>query len=61
MAAQSIPRWAGVALMMVIATVFGSNHIAARFAFDHGANVTTAVAFPSISTRARAFPRPRSS
>jgi len=50
MAAQSIPRGAGVALMMVIATVFGSNHIAARFAFDHGANVTTAVAFRSTGT-----------
>jgi len=36
--------------MMVIATVFGSNHIAARFAFDHGANVTTAVAFRSTGT-----------
>jgi drug/metabolite transporter (DMT)-like permease len=50
MAAQSIPRWAGVALMMVIATIFGSNHIAARFAFDHGTNVTTAVAFRSTGT-----------
>jgi drug/metabolite transporter (DMT)-like permease len=48
--AQPIPRWAGVALMMVIATVFGSNHIAARFAFDHGTNVTTAVAFRSTGT-----------
>ena len=36
--------------MMVIATVFGSNHIAARFAFDHGTNVTTAVAFRSTGT-----------
>jgi len=50
MSAQPIPRWAGVALMMVIATVFGSNHIAARFAFDHGTNVTTAVAFRSTGT-----------
>ena len=50
MAAQPIPRWAGVALMMVIATIFGSNHIAARIAFDHGTNVTTAVAFRSAGT-----------
>jgi drug/metabolite transporter (DMT)-like permease len=45
-----MPRWAGVALMMVIATIFGSNHIAARIAFDHGTNVTTAVAFRSAGT-----------
>lgn len=50
MAAPPIPRWAGVALMMLIATIFGSNHIAARFAFDHGTNVTTAVAFRSTGT-----------
>lgn len=36
--------------MMVIATVFGSNHIAARFAFDHGANVTAAVSVRSAGT-----------
>lgn len=35
---------------MVIATVFGANHVAARVAFDHGANVTTAVAFRSTGT-----------
>ena len=36
--------------MLLIATVFGSNHIAARVAFDHGSNVTTAVAFRSTGT-----------
>lgn len=36
--------------MLVIATVFGSNHIAARVAFDHGTNVTTAVAVRSTGT-----------
>ena len=36
--------------MLVIAVVFGSNHIAARFAFDHGANVTTAVSVRSAGT-----------
>ncbi len=45
-----IPRWAGIALLLVIATVFGANHIAARVAFDHGSNVTTAVAFRSTGT-----------
>ena len=33
-----------------MATVFGSNHVAARVAFDHGANVATAVAFRSTGT-----------
>ena len=37
-------------LLLVIATVFGSNHVAARLAFEHGANVTTAVAFRSTGT-----------
>jgi drug/metabolite transporter (DMT)-like permease len=45
-----IPRWVGIALLLVIAVVFGSNHIAARIAFDHGSNVTTAVAFRSTGT-----------
>jgi drug/metabolite transporter (DMT)-like permease len=49
-AAQPIPRWLGIALLMVIATTFGSNHVAARVAFEHGANVTTAVAFRSAGT-----------
>ena len=33
-----------------MAVVFGSNHVAARVAFEHGANVTTAVAFRSSGT-----------
>jgi len=37
---------------MLIATTFGANHIAARIAFDHGANVTTGVAFRSTGTAA---------
>jgi len=45
-----IPRWAGIALLLLIATVFGANHIAARIAFDHGTNVTTAVAVRSAGT-----------
>jgi len=37
----------GVLALLVIATTFGLNHIAARVAFDHGASVTTAVAVRS--------------
>jgi drug/metabolite transporter (DMT)-like permease len=36
--------------MLVIATIFGSNHIAARVAFEHGTNVTTAVVIRSAGT-----------
>jgi drug/metabolite transporter (DMT)-like permease len=50
LAEHNIPRWAGIALLLVIAAVFGSNHVAARIAFDHGTNVTTAVAFRSTGT-----------
>jgi drug/metabolite transporter (DMT)-like permease len=47
---KPIPRPLGVALLLAIATTFGSNHISARIAFDHGANVITAVAFRSAGT-----------
>jgi len=47
---RPIPRWAAVLLLLGMATVFGSNHVAARVAFEHGANVTTAVAFRSTGT-----------
>ncbi len=40
----------GVPLLMVIATVFAANHIAARVAFDHGASVAAAVAVRSGAT-----------
>jgi drug/metabolite transporter (DMT)-like permease len=33
-----------------LAVVFASNHVAARFAFDNGVNVLTAVAFRSVGT-----------
>ena len=46
----ALPRWLGIALLLAIAVSFGSNHIAARIAFDHGANVMTAVVFRSIGT-----------
>ena len=37
----------GVLALLIIATTFGANHVAARIAFDHGASVTTAVAVRS--------------
>ena len=40
----------GIVLMLLIATIFGSNHIAARIAFEHGTNVTTAVVVRSAGT-----------
>jgi drug/metabolite transporter (DMT)-like permease len=45
---KPIPRWLSIVILLAIATVFGSNHVAARIAFDHGVNVTTAVAVRSI-------------
>jgi drug/metabolite transporter (DMT)-like permease len=47
---RTLSRGAGVAVLLVIATVFGGNHIAARLAFDHGVNVTTAVTVRSAGT-----------
>jgi drug/metabolite transporter (DMT)-like permease len=47
-AEKRIPRWLGIAALLAIATTFGSNHVAARVAFEHGANVTTAVALRSV-------------
>src|SRR5688572_15410199 len=41
---------AGTALLLLTATLFASNHIAARLAFDHGASVATAVAVRSATT-----------
>jgi len=48
--ASKPPRWQVVLILMTIATTFGSNHIAARFAFDHGTSVFTAVLVRSIGT-----------
>ena len=33
----------GIAVLLLIATAMGSNHVASRVAFDHGASVPTAV------------------
>jgi len=53
---KPLSRWLGIALMLVIAVVFGSNHVAARLAFDHGVNVTTAVAARSAVTALAVLP-----
>lgn len=50
MAETRIPRWVGIVALLAIAVIFGSNHISARVAFEHGANVTTAVAVRSVGT-----------
>jgi drug/metabolite transporter (DMT)-like permease len=48
--AGSRPRWQGVALIMLIASTFGANHIAARAAFDHGTGIVTAIICRSAGT-----------
>jgi len=50
MQAKPIGRWIGVLLLLAIASSFGSNHVSARVAFEHGASVTTAVTVRSIFT-----------
>jgi drug/metabolite transporter (DMT)-like permease len=45
-----LPRWLGIAILLVIAVTFGLNHIAARVAFDHGASVVAGVVFRSGAT-----------
>jgi drug/metabolite transporter (DMT)-like permease len=45
-----LPRWLGIAALLAIAVTFSLNHIAARLAFDHGANVVTAVVLRSGGT-----------
>ena len=41
-------RTAGIAWLLLIATALGTNHVAARLAFDHGVTVPTAVAVRSL-------------
>ena len=45
-----IPPGAAVLILLCIATTFGSNHVAARLAFDHGASVPAAVGVRSGMT-----------
>lgn len=40
----------GFALLLLVALLMASNHVAARLAFDHGASVATAVLFRSSGT-----------
>ena len=54
-AAAPLPRWLGIVLMMAITATFASNHVAARFAFNHGTNVVTAVSFRSAGTALAVF------
>lgn len=42
-ASPPLSRRLGVAFLLLLSTVFASNHIAARVAFDHGVSVPTAV------------------
>lgn len=50
MSERKLSRSLGVALLLINAVVFGSNHVAARLAFDHGVTVPTAVTFRSAVT-----------
>jgi drug/metabolite transporter (DMT)-like permease len=47
---HKIPRGLAIVVLMGIATTFGSNHVAARLAFDHGASVPAAVGVRSGMT-----------
>lgn len=49
MSAILSPR-VGIPLLMLLATLFAANHIAARLAFDHGASVAATVAVRSGAT-----------
>ena len=50
MHATTRPRWQIVLLLMLVAGIFGSNHVSARVAFDHGTSVMLAVVVRSIFT-----------
>src|SRR5688572_16897859 len=47
--AKLTPRL-GIVILLGVATAFASNHLAARFAFDHGASVAAAVSVRATST-----------
>lgn len=44
------PPLTGFLLLLLIALMMGANHVAARFAFNHGVDVVTAVAVRSVVT-----------
>ena len=45
-----LPPLVGAVLLLLVATTFAGNHVAARLAFDNGASVATAVAMRSLTT-----------
>lgn len=47
---RKIPQALAIVVLMGVATTFGSNHVAARVAFDHGTSVPTAVGVRSGTT-----------
>jgi drug/metabolite transporter (DMT)-like permease len=47
---SALSQRAGIALLMLLASMFASNHIAARLAFDHGTSVASAVGVRSGAT-----------
>jgi drug/metabolite transporter (DMT)-like permease len=49
MSAILSPRFA-IPLLMLLASIFAANHVAARIAFDHGASIAAAVAVRSGAT-----------
>jgi drug/metabolite transporter (DMT)-like permease len=49
MEAKLTPR-VGIVILLVVATGFASNHLAARIAFDHGASVAAGVSVRATST-----------
>ncbi len=50
MAVKGRPAAVGFVVLLLIALLMASNHVAARLAFDHGVNVPTAVSFRSLGT-----------
>ena len=48
--ATSRPSPQAFATLLLLATMFGANHVAARVALDHGVDVPTAVAVRSLAT-----------
>lgn len=51
-AAPAAPSAGAFVTLLVLATLFGANHVAARIAIDHGVDVATAVAVRSLATAA---------
>jgi drug/metabolite transporter (DMT)-like permease len=45
-----LTRRGGIAALVLIASIFGANHVAARVAFDHGTSVSAAVTIRSAAT-----------